>query len=112
MTGIFGAGAATALQKANIYPRVDSVYGISSGAHNAAYFLSKDTLKGSSIYHEDLIDGKFIKKKKLSTLVKNVPMKLFNKNHKLEKIMDIDYLIKTEKTKNLRRPRDTFLVHR
>ena len=54
MSGVFGAGVITALEKENIYDKVKAVYGASAGAFNAAYFLTKQTELGSSIYYEDL----------------------------------------------------------
>lgn len=55
MLGVFGAGVATTLQELNLYPRVKAVYGSSAGALDLAYFLSRQTKLGSSIYYEDLI---------------------------------------------------------
>lgn len=54
MRGVFGAGVATAFQKQNIYPKVSAVYGASAGVMIGAYFLSRQTKLGSSIYWENL----------------------------------------------------------
>jgi predicted patatin/cPLA2 family phospholipase len=54
MRGIFGAGVVTALEEADVYDVVEAVYGSSSGALIAAYFLAKETRLGSSIFYEDL----------------------------------------------------------
>lgn len=54
MRGVFGAGVATAFQEKNIYPKISAVYGASAGVMIGAYFLSKQTRLGSSIYWEDL----------------------------------------------------------
>ena len=54
MRGVFGAGVATAFQEQNIYPKISAVYGASAGVMIGAYFLSKQTKLGSSIYWEDL----------------------------------------------------------
>lgn len=96
MSGLFGAGVVTALQELNFYNRINSIYAISAGAHNAAYFLAEDTKIGSSIYYEDLIDSKFIKSSKLKFLLEIV----FKKNKtKISKLVDIDYLMNVEKNK-------------
>ena len=99
MIGVFGAGVVTSLQKANIYNRIQSVYGISAGSHDVAYFLSEDALKGSSIYYEDLTNGNFIKKDKFLKFLWSFFLKIFDRNRKVENIMDIDYLIDVEKTR-------------
>lgn len=57
MEGIFGAGIVTKFQEKNIYPQISTIYGASAGAYNMAYFLSKQTKLGSTIYYEDLIKG-------------------------------------------------------
>jgi len=98
MSGIFGAGVVTALQELNVYNRIHSIYAISSGAHNAAYFLARDTKIGSTIYYENLIETNFIKNCRFNFVYKLV-LNLFIKNIELEKLVDIDYLIKIEKTK-------------
>lgn len=97
MEGVFGAGVVTSLQKFNLYERIHSVYAISAGAHNAAYFLAKNTKLGSKIYYEDLlVNNKFIKNKK-SKFLYELFLSLINKKTKLEKFIDIDYLIDIEK---------------
>lgn len=53
MSGIFGAGVATAFQDSDIYPRVSAIYGASAGVAIGAYFLARQTRLGSSIYLED-----------------------------------------------------------
>lgn len=54
MRGVFGAGVATAFQEQNIYPKISAVYGASAGVMIGAYFLSRQTKLGSSIFCEDL----------------------------------------------------------
>jgi predicted patatin/cPLA2 family phospholipase len=54
MSGVFGAGVVTAMQEYDLYEKIDRVYACSAGAINAAYFLTKNTKIGSSIYYEDL----------------------------------------------------------
>jgi predicted patatin/cPLA2 family phospholipase len=97
MSGIFGAGAATALQELDLYDRIHSVYGISAGAHNAAYFLAEDTRLGSSIYYQDLINDAFIKKGRGLQFLSKLILRLVNNNVKLEKLINMDHLISVEK---------------
>ncbi|MFH1134393.1 MAG: patatin-like phospholipase family protein [Nanoarchaeota archaeon] len=68
MAGVFGAGVATRLQELDAYDQVKAVYGTSVGAFNGAYFLSRQTRLGSSIYYEDLNTG-FIRPGKLMPLL-------------------------------------------
>jgi predicted patatin/cPLA2 family phospholipase len=88
--GVFSAGVLAAFQKHNLYPRVHSVYGVSSGAHNAAYFLAEQTEIGGKIYYEHLykrhrflpdLSPKIIWKKYWQLLIHRKP---FN-------IIDLDY---------------------
>lgn len=61
MAGVFGAGVVTRLQEVNAYENFSHAYGASAGAFDIAYFLAKQTRKGSSIYWEDLTKGFIIK---------------------------------------------------
>jgi predicted patatin/cPLA2 family phospholipase len=54
MAGIFGAGVVSTLEDLGAYDKFEAIYGISAGAINAAYFLTRQTKLGSSIYYEDL----------------------------------------------------------
>ena len=54
--GVFGAGVLTAFQEANIYNRIKCIYATSAGAHDAAYFLTKQSKLGSSIYFKDFFN--------------------------------------------------------
>lgn len=100
MVGVFGAGVVTAFQNTNLYPRVHSVYGISSGSHNLAYFLAEDTQKGSSIYYENLCKN-FIFPKRLPVFLIQFFLKLFSKKIKTARLMDTDFLIDVEKNKKI-----------
>lgn len=57
MSGIFGGGVLVALQKKNLYNKIERVYAESAGAINAAYFLTKQSKLGSTIYYEDLTNN-------------------------------------------------------
>jgi predicted patatin/cPLA2 family phospholipase len=95
MLGFFGGGVVTAFQEANLYPRLHSVYAVSSGAHDAAYFLSRQTSFGSSIYYEDLVGGRFIHAADFWKYIKGV----FCPHHaKRISLIDIDYLAEVEST--------------
>ncbi len=99
MKGVFGAGVATTLEKLNLYDRIHSIYAVSAGAHDAAFFLARGTQIGSTIYYENLvINNKFIKNDKSKFFYK-IFKGLLNKKNKMGKLMDIDYLIDVEKHK-------------
>lgn len=52
--GIFSTGVLRAFEKHNLYDRIHSIYGVSSGAHNAAYFLSHQTELAALIYRDHI----------------------------------------------------------
>ena len=91
MTVGFGIGVLESLQKQHIYSRIHSIYGSSAGAHDAAYFLSRQTDMGGEIPIEYLNNNKFIKKRKFKKFIKAV---FYGKRYNL---MHIDYLINIEK---------------
>lgn len=89
--GIFSAGVFSAFQQANLYPRIHSVYAVSCGAHNAAYFLAEDIEKGVIVYM-DYLGRKNIFLRNLSFLMmakQFFQMILFKKS--LD-VMDLAYL--------------------
>jgi predicted patatin/cPLA2 family phospholipase len=77
MRGVFGGGSMIGLEAMGLSDSFDVIYASSSGSCSGAYFLSKQTKLGTSIYYEDLPWFKFIKPWKFT------------------KIMDLDYLIET-----------------
>jgi len=100
MSGLFGGGVATAFEKADLYPRIYSIYAISAGAHNAAYFLSKDTIRAASIYYLDLTGDHFIKEKSKFGFWKSLLLKIFlGRGRTVMKYVDMDYLLDIEKYK-------------
>ena len=99
MRGVFNAGVASEFIKNSLYERIHSVYAISAGAHNAAFFITKDYKRGSSVYWEDLINGSFIFNNKFSHLFKLIP-RLFKKNVKLDASINVDYVVDVLKTNN------------
>lgn len=93
--GVFSAGVLAAFEKHNLYPRIHSVYAVSSGAHNAAYFLAHQSTVGGKIYYEHLykkhrfladLSPKIIAKKFWQLLIHKKP---FN-------IIDLDYVREIE----------------
>ena len=93
MAGVFGAGVVTGLQEVNAYEKFSHAYGASAGAFDIAYFLAKQTRKGSSIYWEDLIKG-FINFSNLPKAIMNII--LGRKN--FPNVVDINYVIKVVQT--------------
>jgi len=66
MAGIFSGGVVTQLQEIDFYKNIEAIYAGSAGAMNSAYFLSRQTKLGATIYFEDLTHD-FI-------LPKNIPI--------------------------------------
>jgi NTE family protein len=92
LRGVFGAGVVTAFKKANLNSRIDSVYGISAGAHNGAYFITNQIDVVSSVYFEELIKHNFVRFDKFNIYIKS----LFKK--KKYNLVDVEYLKKIEYT--------------
>lgn len=96
MRGVFGAGVAQAFQERGLYPRIEAIYGASAGIMTGAYFLSRQTMLGASIYWEDLGE-KFISKKNFfigvwqrfqNRFLRKVPTEL------MKDALDINFLMK------------------
>ena len=99
MSGVFGAGVVAELEKANVYNKLEAVYGGSAGAMNAAFFLTKQTKMGRSIYWEDLTHDFIFPKKLIPSFIHRF---IGTKNgHKINSI-DIDYLFSLPRIKKLR----------
>jgi predicted patatin/cPLA2 family phospholipase len=92
LRGVFGAGVVTSFQKANLYSRVHSVYGISAGAHDGAYFITNQIDVVSSVYFDELVEHKFVRVQKLSYYLKS----LFKKRK--YNLVNIPYLKRIEYT--------------
>ena len=60
MRGVISAGMVSALETLGLTHAFDAVYGSSAGAINAAYFLAGQATLGSTIYYEDINNGRFI----------------------------------------------------
>jgi len=101
MTGIFGAGVATTLQQADIYKHIKAIYGTSAGAFNAAYFLTKNMIQGSSIYYENLIENFIFPWRVPYAIYQRYINKYFKKinKKKILNVVDIDYLMNVVKNK-------------
>src|SRR5262245_32067681 len=74
MRGVFSAGAGVGLEELGLTAVFDEVYGSSSGAINAAYFLAGQAAYGATIYYEDINNSRFINFGRLT------------------KILDVDFL--------------------
>lgn len=89
--GIFTAGVFAAFQKANLYPYIHSVYAVSCGAHNAAYFLAHDIDKGLVGYMHYLgRKNAFLRNLSFLAITKQFFLMLIFK--KTFDVMDLDYL--------------------
>jgi len=66
MRGAFSGGVMVGLEKLGLTEAFDYVYASSSGSCAGAYFLSKQTELGASVYYDDLDGFKFIKPWKIS----------------------------------------------
>ncbi len=94
MRGVFGAGVVTYLQETDAYASIEAVYGSSAGSLAGAYFLSKQTRIGSSIYYEDLTHT-FISTLNFWRGIRDRIVKRFlYRNQKLHDAMDFDYLFR------------------
>ena len=59
LRGIASCASAAALDYLNLSNAFDKVYGISSGALNAAYFLTNQAALGVTVYSEDVTSSRF-----------------------------------------------------
>lgn len=99
MSGVFAAGVLNAFHEKNIYSRIHSIYAVSAGAHNAAYFLSKQVTLASDVYTNQLI----------SKRAKFLNMDVFEMLHKVKnlilhkqslQLMDLEVLKEIERIKH------------
>jgi predicted patatin/cPLA2 family phospholipase len=60
MRGVVSAGMVSALEELGYGDAFDAVYGASAGAINAAYFLAGQARLGTTIYHQDINNRRFI----------------------------------------------------
>lgn len=94
--GVFGSGVMVAFERNNLYPRIQSIYAVSSGAHNAAYFLSRKSAEGASIYYDRLYKKhSFLKDLSFKIICKKF-WNLFIHNKSFD-IIDLDYVEKIER---------------
>jgi len=64
MSGVFGGGVVTGLERINIYDKLKAVYSCSAGTLNGAYFLTRQSDQEASIYWEELVYG-FIRRRNI-----------------------------------------------
>ena len=101
MAGVFGAGIVTRLQEQDAYDKIGTIYGASAGAFNMAYFLSRQTRLGSSIYYENLTENFINAKKILSGTVQRFYNRFISQisNEKMCNPIDIGYLLEIAKNR-------------
>jgi predicted patatin/cPLA2 family phospholipase len=100
MSGIFGAGVVSALEKANIYDHIDRIYAVSAGAQIGAYFLSKKIVKATEIYSKYLPSKRYKFIEKMSTfkiLKKLFDLIIYKKNMH---VLDLEILKQIQRTKS------------
>ncbi len=89
--GVFSSGVMTAFQKHNIRPRIHSIYAVSSGAHNAAYFLSGNSEVGQEIYYDYLLRRhSFLKHLSAKVIIKKI-LGLFFLGKSFD-VIDLEYI--------------------
>ncbi len=95
--GVYGAGQVIALGRMGFREVFDNIVGISSGASDAAYFLSAkegddtQTLSGTTIYNENLATNNFFNPKKLLHVF--FPNALKRGKEKYDPPMDVGYAV-------------------
>ncbi len=94
--GVFSAGVVAAFAKHNLYPRIHSIYAVSSGAHNAAYFLSGNPAVGARVYYDHLYKKhQFLKDLSFKIICRKF-WDLFVHNKSFD-IIDLDYVENIER---------------
>ncbi|MBU1202725.1 patatin-like phospholipase family protein [Patescibacteria group bacterium] len=94
--GVFGSGVMVAFQRHNLYPRIHSIYAVSSGAHNAAYFLSKKSHEAASVYYDRLYKKHSFLKDLSFKIICRKFWDLFIHNKSFD-IVDLDYVENIER---------------
>ncbi len=89
--GVFSAGALSVFEKNNLYPRIDSIYAVSAGAHNAAYFLSHKTQQMCEVYHEFLSKKHKFMRQLNPKIIINKILRLLIWNETFD-VMDLEYI--------------------
>lgn len=98
MSGVFGAGIVTELELADVYDKLESVYGGSAGAFNAAYFLTRQSELGSSIYWENLTNNFIFPARIFSGTAQRFWRRYISQNGKTpSNVVDIDHLMRIVK---------------
>ncbi|MCD4666416.1 patatin-like phospholipase family protein [archaeon] len=96
MTGIFGMGVVSVLEEMNLYPRIRAVYGSSAGVPNGAYFLTKQSKLGSSVYLKDLTHNFIFPINYFINVWKKYK---YGFNKKIDDSIDINYAMKVMRYK-------------
>lgn len=93
--GVFSSGVMNAFQKHNLRPRIHSIYAVSSGAHNAAYFLAGRSEIGRDIYYDYLLKRHDFLKQLSPMVVAKKILGLFLLGKSFD-IIDLEYIKKLE----------------
>lgn len=101
MSGIFGAGVVTSLQKMNFYDKIEAIYAGSAGVMNGAYFLAGQSKLGSSIYYQDITKNFIFPLHVPIAIIQRFWNKYINELSikKIRNVVDIDYIIDIIKNK-------------
>lgn len=93
---VFSAGVMSAFAKHDLYPRIHSIYGVSSGAHIAAFFLAGKTNMDADAYY-DILHKK--RKFLIDLSFKIICRKFWDLfiHNKSVNIIDLDYIEDLEK---------------
>ena len=93
---IFSAGVVAALAKHNLYPRIHSVYAVSSGAHIATFFLSQNMNIDQEVYYDILYKNRKFFRYLSFKLIWEKFWQLFIHNKSVD-IIDLDYIENLER---------------
>jgi predicted patatin/cPLA2 family phospholipase len=115
MSGVFAAGVLTSFYKKDLYPRIHSIYAVSAGAHDAAYFLSKQVTMGSEVYTKTLVSkrSKFLNMDAFEMLKKVTNLLLYKKSLQLidlEVLKDIETIKHKLDVDEIKRSKINFYV--
>lgn len=109
MAGVFGAGVFNTLEKHNVYERVESIYAASAGAFNAAFFLTRQTDLGASIYFKEATRDFICPRNLIPSFFQQFWSRHIHRlpSHKIRQVLDMDYIIEVLKSK---KPLNTALL--
>ncbi len=94
MAGVFSAGIIRKLQEMDIYDKIEAVYGGYCGSINAAYFLTKQSELGYSVFCEDLTHDFLYKARIFSAFLQRIYSGLIHRipRGKMINVVNLRYL--------------------